>query len=54
MPAFALKQGGILSDDQIKSLADYLDGEFNLEVKLPGTVPTLPAGTPVKAGPFAK
>lgn len=36
MPAFALAQHGILNEAQIKSLVDYLDGEFHLEVKLPG------------------
>lgn len=36
MPAFALAQHGILNDAQIKSLVDYLGGEFHLEVKLPG------------------
>ena len=36
MPAFALNKHGILTEDQIKSLADYLDGEFRLEVILPG------------------
>ena len=53
MPAFALAKHGILSDAQIKSLVDYLGGDFGLEVKLPGVVPPA-AGQPVKTVPAAK
>ena len=42
MPAFALSKHGILNDDQIKSLADYLDGEFRLELNLPGGIHAAP------------
>ncbi len=43
MPAFALAKGGILTDLQIQSLADYLTGEFKLH---PGIQPAAlnPAG----------
>ena len=40
MPAFALKSGGILSDVQIQSLVDYLEGDFKLQVRLDAPVPT--------------
>ncbi len=35
MPAFAVRNGGILSDLQVRSLADYLAGDFALEAYLP-------------------
>ena len=50
MPAFALKSGGILSDEQIESLVQYLDGDFKLQVHLdsvggtPTSNPAAPAG----------
>ena len=53
MPAFSLKQGGILSDDQVGSLVEYLGGEFALEVKLPGGGAVPDAGTKAKAPPLA-
>lgn len=34
MPAFSLKSGGILTDAQIQSLVEYLDGDFKLQVHL--------------------
>jgi mono/diheme cytochrome c family protein len=46
MPAFALKSGGILTDDQIRSLVDYLEGDFKLRVRLGAE---LPSSTPTRA-----
>lgn len=42
MPAFALKSGGILNDDQIQSLVEYLEGDFKVRVHLDsvGATPT--------------
>lgn len=39
MPAFALKSGGILTDEQIRSLVEYLEGDFKLRVRLGAGVP---------------
>jgi dTMP kinase len=44
MPAFALNKQRHSTDDQIKSLADYLDGEFRLEINLPGGLHAGPPG----------
>jgi hypothetical protein len=54
MPAFALNKHGILTDAQIQSLADYLDGEFRLEVNLPGGGHAAPPATTAQPGPVLK
>ncbi len=48
MPAFALSKHGILTEDQIKSLTDYLDGEFRLEINLPGGIHAAPPAVQVQ------
>ncbi len=50
MPAFALKSGGILSDDQVQSLVEYLDGDFKLQVHL-DSVGANPLPNPVSPAP---
>ena len=53
MPAFALKSGGILSDAQIQSLVEYLEGDFKLQVHLDAPVPS-PGAVPSPGFPQAK
>jgi mono/diheme cytochrome c family protein len=50
MPAFALRHGGILSDPQIRSLTDYLTGDFVVEAKVPGVKPAPASAPAVPAG----
>jgi cytochrome c5 len=52
MPAFALKNGGILNDEQIQSLADYLEGPFKFDNVLNAIAPA-PAAAP-QPGPLAQ
>ncbi len=49
MPAFASKNGGILSPHQVKTLVEYLSGDFQNESSIPG-VPS-PALAPAPAVP---
>jgi cytochrome c5 len=49
MPAFASKNGGILSPHQVKTLVEYLSGEFQNESSIPGA--PSPALAPAPAVP---
>jgi cytochrome c5 len=47
MPAFALNRGGILTEQQITSLVDYLESDFKQEIKLAKpTAAVAPTGAP--------
>jgi len=47
MPAFSKTRGGPLDDDQIQSLADYLEGEFKADQSL-STKPTAGVSSEVR------
>lgn len=54
MPAFAAKNHGILSDAQIGSLTDYIEGEFQLKVRLPGGGSVAPPAAALLPAPAFK